>query len=436
MTTPQTGDRFSLARLLADLQVIVGEDHVRAATSADQVDGAQPTLTVTPGSQEELSRVLRAASTVGARVVARGGGTKLTWGGSPEAVDVSLSTAHLNRILEHSAGDLVVTAEAGVQLTDLQAHVASAGQRLALDPPGEAATLGGIVATDASGPLRHRYGTVRDLLIGITVVLADGTVARAGGKVVKNVAGYDLAKLYTGSLGTLGIVTQVTFRLHPLPEAATTVLIELPTPDAAAGLVAVIRTSPLVPSAIELDWESGRNGGVVAVLIEGVVAGVSAQAEAAVALARPFGPARKLAADEGTSVWETMRSLPWHPGPALFGLKLAFPPAQLAQVVHAVNDTVVGQGGRAKVRGRAATGVLFVSVSDVSLEKQIHIVTTLRSILTRARGSLVVLHASPEVKAAVDVWGSVGNSLPLMQRVKHQFDPERILSPGRFVGGI
>lgn len=436
MTTPQSRDRFSHASLLADLGAIVGEDYARAAAPADLVDGTRPMLTVAPGSREELSNVLRTTSALGAGVVARGGGTKLGWGGRPEAVDVLLSTARLNRILEHSAGDLVATAEAGVRLADLRAHVGSARQRLALDPPGDAATLGGIVATDASGPLRHRYGTVRDLLIGITVVLADGTVARAGGKVVKNVAGYDLAKLYTGSLGTLGIVTQVTFRLHPLPEAGTTVLLELPDPTAAAELVAVIRTSPLVPSAIELEWETGMNGGIVAVLFEGVQAGVSAQAELAAALARPFGSAQVLTWEEGASVWDTLRSLPWSIDSRTLGLKLAFPPARLAHVLHTLDETVAGVGAQAQVRGRAGVGVLFVAASEMPVENQIQIVTTLRTDLHTDGGSAVVLHASPELKAAVDVWGPVGNGLPLMRRVKQQFDPERMLSPGRFVGGI
>nr|MDQ3328045.1 FAD-binding oxidoreductase [Chloroflexota bacterium] len=184
---------------------IVGSEHVRAATPEDAIDGVQPALVAAPGDVEELSATLKLAGAQGMGVAPRGAGTHLSLGAPPERLDVIVSTHRLDRVLEYNPGDLVVKAEAGVPLHALQTALGASGQMLALDQPDDRATLGGIIATDASGPLRLRYGTMRDLLIGITVVLADGTVARAGGKVVKNVAGYDLAKLFTGSLGTLGV---------------------------------------------------------------------------------------------------------------------------------------------------------------------------------------------------------------------------------------
>src|SRR5947208_2316906 len=178
---------------------------------------------VTPASEEDLARVVAEANRRGLKVTPRGGGTKLEWGNPPERVDLVLSTLGLSRVVEHAHGDMTVTAEAGCTYGALQMHVARRGQRLALDNlfP-DRATLGGIMATNDSGALRVGFGSLRDLVLGVTVALPDGTLARSGGKVVKNVAGYDLPKLMVGAFGTLGVITQATFRLHPLPAATRT----------------------------------------------------------------------------------------------------------------------------------------------------------------------------------------------------------------------
>ena len=190
---------------------------IRPATTEDSVCGQPAAFVAEPATTAEASALLRAAAALGLSLVPRGAGTRLRWGNSPSACDLIVSTLRLDQIIEHAAGDLVVTVQAGVRQEDLQARLAAEGQRLALDPP-QSGTIGGLIATNAAGPLRFRYGAPRDLLIGLTIVLADGSVAKAGGKVVKNVAGYDLGKLFAGSYGTLGLITQATFRLHPLPE--------------------------------------------------------------------------------------------------------------------------------------------------------------------------------------------------------------------------
>src|SRR3954468_24240994 len=202
---------------------------------------------VRPQSVEEVSAVLRESS---GPVRVRGGGSKWTWGATGVPPDVVIDTAGLDRGVEHAAGDLVVTVQAGALRADVQTVLGVAGQWLALDPPEPAATVGGVVATAVSGPRRLRYGAPRDLLIGLTVVLADGTVARSGGKVVKNVAGYDLGKLFTGSYGTLGVVAECTFRLHPLPAARRVVTVQTNDPG---PLVRDVLRSPLEPSALEWD---------------------------------------------------------------------------------------------------------------------------------------------------------------------------------------
>ncbi|HZD67609.1 MAG TPA: FAD-binding oxidoreductase, partial [Actinomycetes bacterium] len=260
----------------------------RPATAADAVDGVQPELVVEPTTLEEASEVLRAAGQRGKRVVCRGGGSKLGWGNPPAAVDLVVSTTRLGRVLEHAEGDLIVRAEAGVGLDALQRVLGNADQFLGLDPPEQGATVGGIVAAGASGPLRHRYGTARDLLIGITVVLADGSVARSGGKVVKNVAGYDLGKLFAGSLGTLGLIAEVTFRLHPRISSLAGAVLEVDRPDRAGRAAQALAHAQLAPAVLELAWPDPSGPGRLVMLVEGPRGGVTEQASDAVRLLEPF----------------------------------------------------------------------------------------------------------------------------------------------------
>src|SRR6202521_5350580 len=198
---------------------LVGNEYVRAATGADAVAGAQPKLVIEPGTERELAEILRLSNEAGLAVIPRGGGTKLGWGNSPDRADIILSAARMTEIIEHAWADLTVTVEAGCTIQRLQETLGQHGQRLALDPlwP-EKATVGGVLSTNDSGALRLRFGALRDLIIGVTIALPDGTLASSGGKVVKNVAGYDLPKLVTGALGTLGVITRAVFRLHPLPQ--------------------------------------------------------------------------------------------------------------------------------------------------------------------------------------------------------------------------
>ena len=210
-----------------ELQRIVGAENVREASGEDAVDGVEPSVVVEPATIEEISEVMKLASREGLAVSPRGGGTKMGLGNPPREVDLILSTARMDEVIEHVPGDQIVRAQAGLKLEDLQEKLAESDQMLGVDPPEEGATIGGVVAANSSGPRRLRYGTVRDLIIGIKIVLADGTVAKAGGKVVKNVAGYDLSKLFTGSLGTLGVIAEANFRLHPIRETARTIFLEV-----------------------------------------------------------------------------------------------------------------------------------------------------------------------------------------------------------------
>ena len=410
---------------LEELRAIVGDDHASVGGELDSVDRVRATFQAEPGSVEEVSALLKLASEAGWAVAPRGSGSRLDLGNVPRRLDLVLGTSRLNRVLEHAAGDLVATVQAGITLDALQAHLAAADQMLAIDPPGGGSTIGGMIATNASGPRRLRYGTIRDLLIGVTVVLPDGTVAKSGGKVVKNVAGYDLGKLLTGSLGTLGVIVQATFRLHPRPAARRVVEIPIDTVESAGALVQRLMRSTLVPSAMEMDWPDEGEKRIL-VLFEGTAQGVEAQAHGAVALA---GAASRVLQGEA---WEGIAARPWQLD--RLGLKITYLPAELPAAMHAIARATARFGVRPSVRGSVAAGVLYAGFPVQAPEVATGIVSDLRSAISE--GSVVVQGGPARLRAEMDVWGPVGNALDLMRRVKHRFDPAGILNPGRFVGGI
>ena len=424
------------------LQELERGDLVQDAPAGTAVDGVPVARVARPGSVEEASQVLRAAADDGLAVVFTGGGSKLGLGNPPERVDLLVSNERLDQVLEHAAGDLVVRAQAGVRLADLRQRLGPAGQQLALDPPEPGATLGGVVAADASGPRRLRYGTVRDLIIGITVVLADGTVARAGGKVVKNVAGYDLAKLFCGSLGTLGMVAEVTFRLHSVPAAAAVVIFAIEGPEQAGEAVGRVRGSTLEPSAVELTVDGWGWPGRLTVVFEGIRPGVEAQAAAAAELLGRVGEAAVAGPGQTEAALAQLGARPFEK--AEYAAKAAFPPAELA---GALSDLVGGRRGwdGGPVSAHAATGVLWMAsgprqgdlpADSPDFPAAVRRLTEARGRLAARGGSLVLVKAPPELKQAVEVWGPPGDALGLMRRVKERFDPGRRLGPGRFVGGI
>ena len=416
---------------------------VTSAGPADSVSGRPARYVAAPASTGQAAAVLRAAAALGLTVVARGSGSKLNWGAAPASCDLIVDTRRLDQVLEHAPGDLVVSVQAGILLEDLATVVSMAGQRLALDPP-EGGTIGGVIATQATGPLRFRYGAPRDLLIGITVVRADGTVARSGGKVVKNVAGYDLGKLFAGSYGTLGLITEATFRLHPQPESALAVTLDCPGPQAAAAAVQTMASSPLAPAAIELCWPATAAPVTVAALFEGDEQSVAGRADRMLDL---LGGGA-LASVERAVGASTLRRPPADDGERTPGngttLQLAFWAGQLASVLSSVRTASDAEDLDAAVRGSAAAGVLHVELPIESPAKAVaRFVDAVRGRLGAAgvsgeppvAGSAVVLRAPSEVQELVNMWGTVP-SLGLMRTVKAQFDAECRMAPGRFAGGI
>ena len=339
-----------------------------------------------------------------------------------------LDVSRMDRVVDHAAGDLIVETQAGTLLADVQSTVGSAGQRLALDEPVPGGSVGGMLATNASGPGRVAVGTARDLLIGVTVVRADGVVAKAGGRVVKNVAGYDLGKLVIGSFGTLAVVTQAVFRLHPVAAARRFVTVPFGSAADASALVQSVVHAQVVPAAVEVEWRAD-GAGTVGVLLEGTPAGV----EARTATTRELLGAGAEAAEQAPAGWG---ALPWAGQPGATGLKLTCALSGLAPVLDAARRAAADAGVALTVRGSGGAGVLYASLAaDAPVPAVADVVARTRAVCTEHGGSLVVLDGPAAVKAGVDTWGPVP-AIDLMRRVKDQFDPERRLAPGRFVGGI
>jgi glycolate oxidase FAD binding subunit len=370
--------------------------------------------TEAPATAVEAAKLLRASE----RVRIRGGGTRAGWGHVTPTPDLVLLTTGLDRVLEHNEGDLTAIVEAGVPLRAAQEQFAGAGQMLALDPPGTPdATVGGVFATGDSGPLRHRYGAARDLIVGISVALPDGSVAKAGGKVIKNVAGYDLSKLFTGAFGTLGVIVSVSVRLHPRPPQALTARGVFDDPDRLAAAASALAHQPLEAECLDVAWAGGR--GAVLARFGGAMAQRGAEVTAA-ALRDHDGEADVVADD--AALWQRQRQHQRCTDGCV--VKVSGLPADLPRVLRAA-DALQGT-----VVGRAALGL-----SWVTLPGGVEAIAALRDALAPA--PCVVTDAPEDVRAAVDPWhADTAGALALQRRVKQQFDPAGACNPGLYVGGI
>jgi glycolate oxidase FAD binding subunit len=410
------------------LRSIVGTEYFRAANASDAVMAVQPQFVAEPASERELAAVLSCANEAEIAVIPRGGATKLTWGNPPKRAGLILSSARLNRILEHAWADLTVTVEAGCTLQALQEKLAQHGQRLALDGlwP-EHATIGGALSTNDSGALRLRFGALRDLIIGVTIALADGTLASSGGKVVKNVAGYDLPKLTTGAFGTLGVITRAIFRLHPLPSGRRTISFSAASVDEMQRHILAIQDSKLAHTALQIRGDSeGRFAADI--LFEATEAGLAAQESQLVTLIG--GSALQQSAE---SVWSAKQNL-WAPPPVNAVIaKLGVLPYAIATTIHSVKRITDPRNLHFQYVVQATgIGTLRLEGDAKAFKPAIE---QIRAELESSRASLVVLH-QPLGLEQVDAWGSPGDAISLMRAVKCQLDPKSILNPGRFVGGI
>lgn len=362
------------------------------------------------------------------RTCARSGRTiGLTGGASPGGpasvpVDDVVSLARMNGVVEYAPSDQIVTVQAGMTIAQLQALLAERAQRLAIDPPQpERTTVGGFVASNAHGPLRTRYGTAKDLIVGMTIVRADGTRARGGGKVVKNVAGFDIPKLMIGTYGTLALIATVTFRLHPMPRVRTSVTVASVDPARMRALTAAMLAAQLEPSAVEASYDGDRYA--YRVTFEGFAAGVRAQCERFSEIEPASAPAHEHAAFEDASRGELV-------------VKLTAPVSQIEALHAAAIDPLYRALGDAHARLLPFAGVALVGGSAGNEGATLAALERARAWCESAGGTLVVESAPPAVRRAFDAWGTPPPAFALMRALKERFDPQRLLAPGGFVGGL
>ena len=412
------------------MRTIVGPAHLRSTEPQDGLCWLAPSFLIEPGSEQELSAALKCANENGLAVIPRGGGTKLDWGNPPTRADLFLSTARLTRLLEHAWSDLTVSVEAGCTIEKLQTTLAKHGQRIALDASWpDRATVGGLLSTNDSGALRLRFGSLRDLIIGVTLALPDGTLASSGGKVVKNVAGYDLPKLATGALGTLGVITRAVFRLHPVPTFSQTLTIRTQNFEEAQRVVLGIQGSKLAHVALQTRLAANANP-EIDIQFEGTTPGLIAQRSNLEDIVAPLATLEPAAN-------------PWGARQQLFAArtqaddfavaKLSALPASVASTAETIARAAAGSSLQwTAVIQAMGIGCLRL---DGAADKIFAALQSLRLAVEKDHGSLVVLRRPPAM-LTFDAWGCAGDSLDLMRAVKLQLDPRGTLNPGRFVGGI
>ncbi|OBQ45289.1 MAG: glycolate oxidase [Aphanizomenon flos-aquae WA102] len=389
---------------------------------------SHPSCVVYPHSQAELAAVITTANSHQWRVLTWGSGSKINWGGLAENIDIIVSTEHINQLIEHAVGDLTVTVEAGMKFAQIQEILAKSGQTLALDPAApELATIGGIVATADTGSLRQRYGGVRDQLLGITFIRADGEIAKAGGRVVKNVAGYDLMKLFTGAYGTLGIISQVTFRVYPIPESSGTVILTGKS-EAISQAARTLHGSELTPTQADLlsnklltNLDLGTGIGLIA-RFQSISESVQEQSKRLLLIGEKLGLQGVIySGNQEIDLWQQLpKQIYDHLTESTITCKIGVLPTAAVEILNYME-----------------VGLIHISsgLGLVRLEKEEEILP-LRSLCQANSGFLSVLSAPVEFKKRFDVWGYNGNALAVMRGIKEQFDGNFILSPGRFVGGI
>jgi glycolate oxidase FAD binding subunit len=393
---------------------------LRPGADLDAVDGVVPRHVAEPEDPETFAKTLATASTDRLQTLIRGGGTKIDWGRPASRIDLLVSTARLNRLVAHRHGDLTATVQAGVRLVDFNTALQSQRQWLPVESAFDAATIGGIVATNDAGPARHRNGTPRDLVIGITLALADGRLVKAGGTVVKNVAGYDMGKLVSGSHGTLAGIVDVTFKLMPIPRASATLAVRYDDPVVMSADVASLSGSQVEPAAFDVAMEDRT----YSMLLRVATSPAATDAQMASARAMVSGDSRVVTGEAEAALWQRQIHAPWEAGEAV--VRFSWLPANLLDVLTLLAD-IQRSGTPAMLAGRAlGAGLLRLGGSAGA---QAAAVNRLRSNV--AVGHVVMLRATPALKAAVDVWGPGRDSDTVARALKQKFDPAGVLNAGR-----
>lgn len=435
---------------LQELDTIVGKDNISLWEDTDQTKKQQisqaiaPNTTINcivyPQTQAELSAIVTCCAKNNWAILPCGSGSKLHWGGLVKVDQTThkqgiivVSSDRLNSLIEHAVGDLTVTVEAGMKYSELQETLAKTGQFLAIDPAyPETATIGGIIATADTGSLRQRYRGMRDMLLGISFVRSDGKIAKAGGRVVKNVAGYDLMKLFTGSYGTLGIISQVTMRVYPQPKASGTVVL-VGEADKIAKATQTLLSSALTPIAVDLlstklveKLDLGKGMGLM-VRFQSILESVEQQSNRLLEVGDNLGLNSKCYHDYEGELWQTLKQQIWHSQQnSQIICKIGVMPTE---TVDTLNQIAL-ETGLGLIHAGSGLGIL--NFDSVTPEK----ILELRRWCESKSGFLTILTAPLEIKEKLDVWGYNGNGVEIMRRIKQQFDSQNIFNPHSFVGGI
>jgi glycolate oxidase FAD binding subunit len=451
-----------VSQLMDELTAIIGSPFVQAAPLPDAygVDAQVPWAVVSPANADEVAAVLALAHREELAVVPWGGGTGMRLGRPLERLDIALRLHRLNKLIAHAPADLTATAEAGILCGDLQEQLGSRRQWWPLDPPvPDRATLGGVLATNASGPRRLLHGTARDLLIGIKVAHADGVISKAGGQVTKNVTGYDMMKLYIGSLGTLGVIVEATLKLRPLPPVQALVRATFAGAEAAGEAARHVLASRLVPSAVELVnpplsawlWQrleglpgmEATEGWSLLVGIEGTEQAVARQVRDLQDICQQAGGSAYRSGHDDGGLWRTLLSrfspeAATRPEPIV--IRVGTVRAQLMATLAKLLQLESQLAEPLELTVRYGNGIIYgrLPLSDDGAQAAAlgAALAGLRADLAAMRGYLVVDSAPPPFKAHIDCWGDLGPQVEVMGGLKTAFDPRRVLNPGRFVNSL
>ena len=424
------------------VQVTEAETYWQEKIRQVVVDSAASAYLVFPSTVEKLAEIVKWATQEKYRIIPCGNGSKLDWGGLSQDIQLIVSTQKCDRLIEHAVGDLTVTVEAGIKLTDLQAQLQATNQFLPIDPAfGEQATIGGILATADTGSWRERYGGIRDMVLGISFIRGDGEIAKAGGRVVKNVAGYDLMKLYTGSYGTLGIITQVTLRTYPLPEASKTIAL---TGDygAIAQAMQILRNSGLTPTAADLVSASvidklgiAKNPALI-IRFQTISQSIAQQISQLESIAQQLDLQVSHYQDiDETNLWQRLSETIRFPSSetAIIGKIGVIPTA----AVNLLQQLETIKANQELVMIHAGSGIGHLQIDNIDDEATyLTLIAKIRSLCHDNGGFLTILTAPNSIKQQLDPWDYGGNTLPIMRAIKQKFDPNNIFNPGRFVDGI
>lgn len=422
-------------KLVEQLSTCLGAEAITAESAQcaeHSIDGVIPALICTPATAEQLAAAVGICRDCSAAIAPWGGGTAMSLGNPPRTLDVVLKTTRLNRVVEHDHANLTVTVESGIILSALQAAIARQKQFVPFDPPlPERSTIGGIIAANLNGPRRSSYGSVRDLVIGMKVVLASGEIVKAGGKVVKNVAGYDMCKLFIGSLGTLGIITETTLRVAPIPAQSATVIATGTFVNVAACADQLVRTK-LLPTAIYLLNDGATASWRLTVSFDGFQDSVTRQTNDFIEMAQQSGLTQEVVdGEKSPPCWQAIAELPVTPERLVY--RLTVPRGALMQTISTVLDgRKIGPAPAICADIPMGTLWLVASAEPAAIE----LFPRLIAMTQQQRGHAVIFAAPTPLKESVDVWGPSAPAHALMRKIKQEFDPTGLFSPGRFVGNI